>query len=111
MGQAPSTPQSAVNAHNTPRAQKGCPPVTWDDKLAADATAYAEQLAKEDKLHHSGVAGQGENIYWASVKGATFDDAVRLWLKERDKYHGEKIGEGTLSDFGHYSMSLMTSVW
>lgn len=103
-----ASPQdTAVNSHNTARTPKSCPPVTWDEKLAADATAYAQQLANEDKLHHSGVQGQGENLYWSSEGDATFDDAVQMWLKESEKYHGEKIGEGTLSDYGHYSMCLV----
>lgn len=53
-------------------------------------------------MHHSGVQGQGENLYWSSDDGS-FADAVNMWVKEGEKYHGEKIGEGNLADWGHYS--------
>ncbi|KAK4502909.1 hypothetical protein PRZ48_006336 [Zasmidium cellare] len=102
-----SSPQdSALSTHNFARNTKSLPNVTWDNALAADATAYAQKLADEDNMHHSGVDGQGENLYWSSEGDATFDDAVNMWLKEGDKYHGEKIGEGNLADWGHYTQVM-----
>ncbi|KAF2171889.1 hypothetical protein M409DRAFT_18120 [Zasmidium cellare ATCC 36951] len=104
---ATSSPQdSAIATHNFARNTKSLPAVTWDDGLAADATAYAQKLADEDNMHHSGVEGQGENLYWSSEGNAELADAVQMWLKEGDKYHGEKIGEGNLSDWGHYTQVM-----
>ena len=50
-------------AHNRERAGFGSPPLAWDPGLAAVATAYANQLAREGRLRHSPKQqrpGQGE---------------------------------------------------
>ena len=38
-----------------------------------------------------------------ATNDATFEDAVKAWLAEEPKYMGQKIGEGNLADWGHYS--------
>lgn len=65
------------------------------------AAEYARVLAISDTLEHSGVEGQGENLY-ASAAESDYVDAVEVWLAEMTKYDGKKLGED-LRDFGHFS--------
>lgn len=99
--------EPAMQAHNLARANKRCDKLEWSTELAKDAQAHAEMLATTKRMEHSGAQGQGENLYMSSGD-ADFDIAVEAWLKEERNYNGEKIGEGNLGDFGHFSM-LMSS--
>ncbi|KAJ4351756.1 uncharacterized protein N0V89_007099 [Didymosphaeria variabile] len=92
----------ALTTHNDARARKGVQPLQWDDNLANDAQNYAQVLADTKDFKHSGVDGQGENLFMSSAD-ASLADAVRAWLGEEANYHGEKIGEGDFGAWGHYS--------
>lgn len=78
------------------------PDLTWDDALANDAKKYAQYLADNKKFEHSGVQGQGENLFMSSGN-ATLTDASRAWLAEKPNYHGEKIPDGNFGSYGHYT--------
>ena len=67
-GAVPPTESVALlSAHNQWRAKVGVPELQWSDKLAGMARQWAEQLAASNCDHrHSGKAGYGENIYFAS---------------------------------------------
>lgn len=95
----------ALQVHNLARASKMAPKLDWDERLAHDAETYAKTLASTGRLEHSGVEAQGENLYMTTKPDAKFDEAVQSWLNEESKYHGERIGEGELQNFGHFSMS------
>lgn len=92
----------AMQAHNLARANKRCPKLEWSAELARDAEAYAQTLAEKGRMEHSGVEGQGENLYMSSGT-AELDDAVQAWLGEEKEYRGEKVGEGELGKWGHFS--------
>jgi uncharacterized protein YkwD len=89
-------------SHNNARSSKGVSTLQWDDQLAKQAQTYAQELANKNTMQHSGVNGQGENLYM-STGDASFEDAVKSWLDEEKAYKGEKIGEGNLAAWGHYS--------
>jgi len=57
---------------------------------------------------HSGVDGQGENLFM-STGDASYEQAVQSWLDEEKDYHGEKIGEGDFSEWGHFSQCVWHS--
>jgi uncharacterized protein YkwD len=38
------------------------PPLSWSDKLAASAQSWANTMASQCNMHHSGKSGVGENI-------------------------------------------------
>lgn len=96
----------ALQVHNLARANKGCKALNWSKDLTQDAEDYAKKLASSNKMAHSGVQGQGENLFMSTAEDVKLEDAVNAWLGEEKKYNGEKIGEGKLQDFGHYSESL-----
>jgi hypothetical protein len=62
-----------VTAHNKWRQAVGTPPLAWSAALAATAQAWADQLKATQgcKAVHSGTAGVGENIFWASATTQT----------------------------------------
>ncbi|KAL8690836.1 MAG: hypothetical protein Q9218_003816 [Villophora microphyllina] len=85
------------------------PSLTWDDNLAAQATAYAQDLASANQgLQHSTSdqrPNQGENLYWSKPTGS-MADASQGWVNEKGNYHGEKIGEGDFGSYGHYTQVI-----
>ncbi|CAK3999489.1 Hypothetical predicted protein [Lecanosticta acicola] len=95
----------SLDLHNKARSAHGSQALAWDDQLARDAAHYAQKLADKDKMEHSNAAGQGENLFMAT-NDASFEDAVNAWLKEEASYGGEKIGEGNLGDWGHYTQCV-----
>lgn len=78
------------------------PDLTWDDALTNDAKKYAQYLADNKKFEHSGVQGQGENLFMSSGN-ASLLDASRAWLAEKPNYHGENIPDGNFGSYGHYT--------
>lgn len=54
--------KSALEAHNNARAGKNLQRLQWDEGLARDADRWADQIAREGKLHHSSGSGQ-ERIF------------------------------------------------
>lgn len=97
--------QDAVRAHNKARIPRNCPIMQWDAELAGMAAEYAKTLATSDRLQHSGVIGQGENLY-SSTAECSYIDAVNAWLAEMEKYGGEEIKVEKLGGFGHFSKSM-----
>lgn len=105
-----------LTAHNENREAKGLQPLQWSEDLCMDAECYAQKLARKDKgkgarmgvLEHSGVIGQGENLFVTTEIWA-MDDAVWVWMEEGEKYKGEVIPEGVMPDWGHYTQCMWHS--
>ena len=80
--------------------------LVWDNKLAANATAYAKKLAHDNAgLKHSTGdqrPGQGENLAWSKPNGS-LTDGSKMWVDEKKNYSGQKIGEGDFGSYGHYT--------
>ena len=91
-----------LQVHNLARASKNVKKLDWDTRLAHDAETYAKTLADTGIVEHSGVEIQGENIF-VGESNAKLEDAVENWLKEEKKYHGERIGEGSVNDWQNFS--------
>ncbi len=51
-------------AHNTLRAQVGTPPLTWSHRLADDARAWADTLARKGRLQHKTSASRAKTSGW-----------------------------------------------
>ena len=103
--------EQGLRIHNQGRLGKRLLPLQWDAKLAADAQKWAEHLAHDvGHMQHSTSdqrPNAGENLFWAWASPGPYQDpyahAAQSWMNEAAKYHGEKIGEGNLADYGHYS--------
>lgn len=98
--------QLALEIHNNARREVGVPPLSWSEELAKDATEYAEELARIDKLVHS-KCGDGENLYWCSWETVTpFSNASNSWYEEIEKYSRVKISWDNFRGTGHYTQMV-----
>lgn len=73
--------------HNEARRRTGAPPLVWSTALAADARAYAEEMARTGRFAHADQSGaesrQGENL-WMGTRGAfSYNEMVGAWVDER----------------------------
>ena len=101
-----SDEQNALDAQNDARAAVGTADFSWDDSLAAEALAYAKTLASSGTFQHSGVSGEGENLYMQSGSSTPLTNAVKSWVSEKSAYSGQAITSTNYMTFGHYSKSL-----
>jgi len=103
----PAFAEEVLAAHNEARADMGVPPLAWNDKLAADAAAWAQRLSGHATLRHSGVSDQGENL-WLGTRDY-FDAATMVshWVEEKAHYHAGRFPDnsstGNWADVGHYT--------
>ncbi len=100
-----------IISHNDARQELGVEPLLWDEKLAEDASIYAQHLAKNNIFEHdtqSGVAvRQGENL-WKGTRGAfSYAEMADGWISEKSFF---KMGvfpdvsvNGNWSSVGHYT--------
>jgi hypothetical protein len=97
--------------HNAARAALGLEPLRWSDALAADAGAYAAQMARSGRFEHSplprGTPSQGENL-WTGTRGAyAYREMVGHWVAERRFYVALPVpnssNSGRFGDVGHYT--------
>jgi uncharacterized protein YkwD len=106
-----SDQQEGLNIQNNGRKQKGLAPLQWDDTLAHNAQQWANHLASSvGHLQHSTSQerpNQGENLFWGWASPGPYKEpymhAAQGWMNEAAKYHGEAIGQGNDSAYGHYS--------
>jgi|GEM_PF-1037570 len=96
--------QELLKEHNRYRAQVGVPNLTWSATVAASAQEWANNLGANNKFEH-GKSQYGENLYMGSGnRGGSA--AVQSWGTEKANYHGEAIGEGDFSSYGHYTQMV-----
>lgn len=99
--------------HNFERRSAGVAPLVWDAALAANAAAYARQLARLGTLRHSNRAarpGQGENL-WMGTRGY-FSPRLMItnWASEKARFRPGIFPRvsttGNWADVGHYSQMI-----
>ena len=103
--------QQGLNIQNNGRKNKGLQALEWDEQLHQEAQKWAQHLATQvGHMQHSTSEerpNQGENLFWGWASPGPYKDpythAAQGWMNEAAKYHGEKIGEGNMADYGHYS--------
>ncbi|KAF8860832.1 PR-1-like protein [Acephala macrosclerotiorum] len=114
--------EKALHLHNQARAEiheDPRPPLTWSHTLASDATSYARKLAARNLgLKHSSPNERvrngevcGENLAMQSWGDFGMGTASRLWVEEKYKYKGERVGvTGRDSLWGHYTEIIWPKV-
>lgn len=88
--------------------------LVWDDALASDALAWAQNLASSGgssgTLTHATGTGEGENLYWQSNSDNPYTNAATAWVEEKSTYNGEAItGTGNFEEYGHYTQIIWKS--
>jgi uncharacterized protein YkwD len=93
QGAVPAQPQGAgreppffagmLAAHNRARRAVGVPDLQWSTRLSEIAQEWAGHLGREGcRMHHSGVAGLGENLAWAAGQRLSPAQVVAMWVDE-----------------------------
>jgi len=103
--------QGALDLHNAARTEVGVEPLTWDDALAQEAEAYAQELARRHRFEHDRDRnGHGENLYWYSASTNTpMSDASKSWYDEIEVYRYRKCCGPNFSETGHYTQMIWHS--
>ncbi len=103
--------RTMLTLHNTTRAEVRQPVLVWSDALAADALAYARELARTGRFEHApqprGMPNQGENL-WTGTRGAyRYDEMAGHWIDERRVFVNRPMPDasttGDYRDVGHYT--------
>ncbi|GJZ61048.1 basic form of pathogenesis-related protein 1-like protein [Tanacetum coccineum] len=81
--------------HNEGRAQVGVQPLTWNKTLESYARRYAYQRLEDCDLQHS-EGPYGENLAVGFGDQFTTNEAVNMWLGERQYYELSAITIGGL---------------
>lgn len=96
-----------ITAHNTRRAKKGTPPLTWDPTIAAFAQDWADNLkARDIPLEHRDPNKYGENLAWDSGMNMSPDAVLNGWVEEEEPFYNEATGQCEGGVCGHLTQSL-----
>ena len=81
----------ALIIHNNARSEVGVANLKWSSSLSKDASNWALQMAKEDRMYHSENdtrTGQGENLYFTSATDSLTSarNGSQLWYEEIKLY-------------------------
>ncbi|KAJ3253833.1 hypothetical protein HK103_007694 [Boothiomyces macroporosus] len=101
----PPSGNACVDRHNYYRAQKGVGGLVWSNGLAASAQNWANTLASDGVLRHSG-GNYGENIHEG---GTDCSGAVDSWMGEQNAWFSNPLGVVEMSSFmsyGHYTQVM-----
>lgn len=96
--------QHCLDEHNRLRALHDTPPLKLNQELSRIAQAWANKLAKDDKVRYS-TFDFGENLYWCTVDqcGA---DVVRAWYDEIKYWDWKKMEGNGKGETGHFTQLL-----
>jgi len=106
--------QVMLARHNAARAAVGVAPLVWNDALAADALAYAEQMARTGRFAHApqpqGPGRQGENL-WTGTRGAyRYAEMIDAWIAEKRWFTNGVVPAfsttGNYEDVAHYTQII-----
>lgn len=103
--------RDVLAAHNKERAAYGAQPLRWNVALEANATTYANELARTGRRVHSTRAGRGierENINQGMLHWNN-GQMLANWLQEKGKFTPgifPTVCSGDWSQCGHYSQMI-----
>jgi len=106
--------QAMIAGHNDARAAAGVAPLVWNATLAADARAYADELARTGRFEHSrgsrGAVPEGENL-WTGTRGAyRYEEMMGHWVDEGRYYRSRPTPDfsttGRWEDVAHYTQII-----
>jgi uncharacterized protein YkwD len=103
--------EAMLGGHNDARAALGLPALAWNESLAADARAYAQELARTARFEHSaqprGNPPQGENLWTGTRRAYSYQEMVGHWVAEGRFYRSlpvpQSSSSGQFGDVGHYT--------
>lgn len=97
-------------AHNEERALVGSPPLVWSEKLAADAAAYAQELAQSGAFDHDpGNESQGENLWMGTRRAYSAREMVGSWAEEKAAAMRDRRWWAALDETGHFTQLVWST--
>jgi uncharacterized protein YkwD len=104
-------------AHNAERERVGVPALQWDTALAADARAWADELAASGRFEHSpdepGRPLEGENLWAGTPRAYSPEAMVGLWMAEKADYRPgtfpNNSRSGDVERVGHYTQLIWSN--
>ncbi len=101
-------------AQNAERTRIGVPALNWDPALAADARAWADELAASGRFEHSPDDPpkplQGENLWAGTPKAYSPEAMIGLWVAEKSDYRPgtfpNNSRSGDVENVGHYTQLI-----
>ena len=116
-----SVPDAATTAkllalHNAERAEIGLASLTWSADLASSAQKWANHLAANGGLTHSGTSGVGENLAKASFRKNLIEFLFSMWSNEKEYFdNSEPFPEcsttGNWGDVAHYTQIIWSKTY
>jgi len=99
--------------HNSERERLGIAPLSWSHKLAQDAQAWAQVLARRGRMEHASYtqrAGEGENLWMGTAGRYGADSMVGAFVGERQYFERGTFPKvsatGRWEDVGHYTQLI-----
>jgi len=117
-GPAPRDPamlrQVMLDRQNAARRAVGVAPLAWNDALAADARAYAEQMARTGRFAHAaqpqGLGREGENLWTGTREAYRYREMVDAWIAEKRFFKNGVTPDfsttGDYEDVAHYTQII-----
>jgi len=111
-----SVPDAATTAklldlHNAERSKLGLKGLTWSSSLASSSQKWANNLAANGGLKHSGTKGVGENLAKASFRKNLIEFLFGMWSGEKQHFTNSKpfpqcATTGNWLDIAHYTQII-----
>ena len=101
-----------LNEQNGERRAKGHAPLVWNARLASDAQAWADSLARRGAFEHAQQRGtpQGENLWRGTAGAYSPEEMIDSFLSERRYFRPGRFPNvsrtGNWHDIGHYTQII-----
>ena len=111
FSRGPTFAQRLLVAHNLERDRVGVPRLRWNNKLAGDAQAWAETLARTNRFEHSPDLGEaGENLWMGSAERYSAEQMIGGFVQEVRHFRPGEFPHvsmtGSWHDVGHYTQLI-----
>jgi len=98
--------QSWLTQHNTRRASYGVPALAWSAPLASIAQNWANNMAAQSSLYHSGTYGVGENIAYGY---SSIPAVLVAWADNEEQYYDASTQQCNGGVCGHFTQVAWAS--
>ncbi|MGN6278092.1 MAG: CAP domain-containing protein [Sphingomonas sp.] len=103
-----------LDRQNAARRAVGVAPLVWNDALATDAQAYADQMARTGRFAHAeqpqGMGREGENLWTGTREAYTYREMVDAWIAEKKWFQNGVTPDfsttGNYEDVAHYTQII-----
>lgn len=102
--------EQILDSHNRARREVGAPPLRWNNRLANEAKAWADEMANNGMFRHSSYAARantGENLWMGTAGYFSLQDMIQAFVSEKQYFQYGRFPNvsrtGNWSQVGHYT--------